>query len=87
MPRPDDSSAVYIDDRVKVERWVRRNSVDQHGLLADEPPELKQNVVTLLNVCKQSKFLAVPPYTTQRDSLTGHSLSMSLSQVICSGNS
>ncbi|KAL1987954.1 hypothetical protein VTN96DRAFT_1478 [Rasamsonia emersonii] len=53
MSRPDDSSAVYIDDRVKIERWVRRNSVDQPGLLADEPPELKQNVVTLLSVCKQ----------------------------------
>lgn len=61
MSRPDDSSAVYIDDRVKIERWVRRNSVDQPGLLADEPPELKQNVVTLLSVCKQSKFLQFLP--------------------------
>jgi len=55
-----DCCAVYIDDRVKSERWVRRNSSDSAAstansfILADEPEALQGNVELLLEVCKQS---------------------------------
>ncbi|KAH8700611.1 putative high affinity cAMP phosphodiesterase [Talaromyces proteolyticus] len=54
------SSAVYIDDRVKTERWVYRNSI--HGpsgrrkisdILTEEPVTLQTNVQSLLDVCSQ----------------------------------
>ncbi|KAL2218731.1 putative high affinity cAMP phosphodiesterase [Thermoascus aurantiacus ATCC 26904] len=54
-----DCCAVYIDDRVKSERWVRRNSSDSAAstansfILADEPEALQGNVELLLEVCKQ----------------------------------
>jgi 3',5'-cyclic-nucleotide phosphodiesterase len=59
MARPEYSSAVYIDDRVKTERWVRRNSTDEStrsSLLADECEVLRTAVDSLLDVCKESKF-------------------------------
>ncbi|KAJ9254273.1 hypothetical protein DTO195F2_6777 [Paecilomyces variotii] len=51
--------AVYIDDRVKAERWVRRNSSDASTgsagsfILADEPEMLQSNVEMLLEISKQ----------------------------------
>lgn len=54
--------AVYIDDRVKAERWVRRNSSDASTgsagsfILADEPEILQSNVEMLLEISKQSMF-------------------------------
>jgi hypothetical protein len=62
MARPEYCSAVYIDDRVEKERWVRRNPSDESngpsiasGLLADECATLQTTVESLLEVCKQSK--------------------------------
>lgn len=54
--------AVYIDDRVRAERWVRRNSSDASTgssgsfILADEPEMLQSNVEMLLEISKQGMF-------------------------------
>ncbi|OJJ47848.1 hypothetical protein ASPZODRAFT_15295 [Penicilliopsis zonata CBS 506.65] len=53
-----DCSAVYIDDRVSSERWVRRippadQPVSSSWILPDEPEALYANVDRLLDVCKQ----------------------------------
>ena len=45
--------AVYIDDRVQVERWVYRDSPD--SLVGDDEPEsLGSDVALLLEVCNRS---------------------------------
>jgi hypothetical protein len=56
-------SAVYIDDRVKAERWVRRGSFDAMTessmsslIIADESETLQTNVKLLLDVCRRSMF-------------------------------
>ncbi|KAJ6123002.1 hypothetical protein N7512_005467 [Penicillium capsulatum] len=53
-------SGVYIDDRVRSERWVRRNSIDAATLSStgsssfpDEPDALQADVEQLLDVCKK----------------------------------
>ncbi|KAN0077884.1 hypothetical protein V8E54_006188 [Elaphomyces granulatus] len=53
-------SAVYIDDRVKAERWVRRGSFDSmtessmsSWIIADESETLQTNVKLLLDVCRR----------------------------------
>lgn len=62
-----DCIGVYVDDRVRSERWVRRNSIDtltsSTGSLAlpDEPDALQSDVEQLLEVCKKSTFLSPPP--------------------------
>lgn len=55
--------AVYIDDRVKAERWVRRNSSDASAdsttgsfILADEPETVQSNIEMLLEVSRESMF-------------------------------
>lgn len=60
-----DCIGVYVDDRVRSERWVRRNSIDTSTLSSagslvfpDEPDALQSDVEQLLEVCKKSKFLA-----------------------------
>ena len=61
-----DCIGVYVDDRVRSERWVRRNSIDpltsSTGSLAlpDEPDALQSDVEQLLEVCKKSTFLWTP---------------------------
>lgn len=58
-----DCMGLYIDDRVRSERWVRKNSIDaltisSAGSLAtsEEPDALQADVEQLLLVCKQGKF-------------------------------
>lgn len=53
-------AGVYIDDRVRSERWVRRTSVDSSTVsptgsftLPDEPEGLQADVEQLLGVCKK----------------------------------
>ncbi|KAJ5893324.1 hypothetical protein N7495_005015 [Penicillium taxi] len=54
-------SAVYIDDRVRSERWVRRGSVDESTVSSsaasftqpDEPDALHADLEQLLEVCKK----------------------------------
>lgn len=55
---------VYVDDRVRSERWVRRNSIDTSTLssvgslgFSDEPDALHADIEQLLDVCKKSRFL------------------------------
>ncbi|KAJ5788702.1 hypothetical protein N7457_003692 [Penicillium paradoxum] len=55
-----DCSGVYIDDRVRSERWVRRNSIDASAISSagsfgspEEPEALQADVEQLLEVCKQ----------------------------------
>lgn len=57
-------SAVYIDHRVKVERWVRSSSSDASNdlissplVLPGEPESLGTDLHLLLEVCKQSMSL------------------------------
>lgn len=56
---------VYVDDRVRSERWVRRNSIDtsastlssvSSSISPDEPDALHTDVEQLLEVCKKSRF-------------------------------
>lgn len=60
MARPDNCSAVLIDDRVTTERWVHRNATDESNdpssLVGDECATLRTTVESLLEVCKQSKW-------------------------------
>jgi 3',5'-cyclic-nucleotide phosphodiesterase len=54
-------SGVYIDDRVRSERWVRRTSIDATSTvssigsltLAEEPEALQTDVEQMLGVCKK----------------------------------
>lgn len=53
-------SGVYIDDRVRSERWVRRNSIDASTVssaasfsVPEEPEALQADVELLLDVCKK----------------------------------
>ncbi|KAJ5573442.1 uncharacterized protein N7459_007869 [Penicillium hispanicum] len=53
-------SGVYIDDRVRSERWVRRNSIDTSTVssvgsfaLPEEPEALQADVEQLMEVCKK----------------------------------
>ncbi|KAJ5157015.1 uncharacterized protein N7482_008115 [Penicillium canariense] len=53
-------TGVYIDDRVRSERWVRRESIDASTLssagslaVPDEPDALQANVEQLLEVCRK----------------------------------
>lgn len=68
-----DCIGVYVDDRVRSERWVRRNSIDtltpSTGSLAlpDEPDALQSDVEQLLEVCKKSTFLLDPLKTSPAD--------------------
>ncbi|OQE39369.1 hypothetical protein PENCOP_c007G08954 [Penicillium coprophilum] len=55
-----DCAGLYIDDRVRSERWVRRNSIDEVTLSSagsfttlEEPEALQADVEQLLGVCKQ----------------------------------
>lgn len=55
-------SGVYIDDRVRSERWVRRNSIDESTISSagsfvtpEEPETLQADVEQLLEVCRQGK--------------------------------
>jgi 3',5'-cyclic-nucleotide phosphodiesterase len=56
-----DCSGVYIDDRVRSERWVRRTSIDTSSTvssvgsitLPEEPEALQTDVDQLLGVCKK----------------------------------
>ena len=57
-----DCSGVYIDDRVRSERWVRRNSIDTSTISSagsfvtpDEPETLQADVELLLETCKQGR--------------------------------
>ena len=59
-----ESIGVYVDDRVRTERWVRRLSIDTStvssmGSLAapEESDTLQADVNQLLDVCKRSKRL------------------------------
>lgn len=54
-------SGVYIDDRVRSERWVRRNSIATSTIseassftVPEEPEALQADVEQLLDVCKKS---------------------------------
>lgn len=58
-----DCSGVYIDDRVRSERWVRRNSIDASTISSagsftssEEPEALQADVEQLLDVCKQGRW-------------------------------
>lgn len=73
MGDPVECIGVYVDDRVRSERWVRRNSVATSILSSvgslgspDEPDALQFDVEKLLDVCKKSRFLtqscAIPSY-------------------------
>lgn len=59
MPDRVECSAVYIDDRVRSERWVRRFSIDStvsstgSFILPEEPEALQTDVDQLLGVCKK----------------------------------
>ncbi|KAJ5807826.1 hypothetical protein N7474_009095 [Penicillium riverlandense] len=58
MGDPVECPGVYIDDRVRSERWVRRNSIDASmppvaSSYFEEPASLRNDVVALLDVCKQ----------------------------------
>lgn len=59
MAHPGYVSAVYIDDRVQTERWVRRRSLDltadPFAGAPDEADALRESVELLLGVCHQSK--------------------------------
>lgn len=52
-------AGVYIDDRVRSERWVRRSSIDSNVssagsfTLPEEPDALQADVEQLLGVCKK----------------------------------
>ncbi|KAJ5362987.1 hypothetical protein N7541_003831 [Penicillium brevicompactum] len=53
-------SGVFIDDRVRSERWVRRNSIDESTVSSagsfvtpEEPEALQADVEQLLEVCRQ----------------------------------
>ncbi|CDM26367.1 hypothetical protein DTO013E5_7723 [Penicillium roqueforti] len=55
-----DCAGLYIDDRVRSERWVRRNSIDTSTISCagsfatpEEPEALQADVEQLLLVCKQ----------------------------------
>jgi len=57
-----DCSAVYIDDRVQSERWVRRTSIDTATVSSvgsltrpEEPDDLQSDLEQLLEVCRKSK--------------------------------
>jgi 3',5'-cyclic-nucleotide phosphodiesterase len=58
-----DCAGLYLDDRVRSERWVRRNSIDELTISStgsfttpDEPDALQADVERLLEVCKQGRF-------------------------------
>ena len=66
-----DCSAVYIDDRVRTERWVYRSPVEgqsqsqgqgaspgarRSSTLSDEPDSLQSDVDMLLGVCRQGMY-------------------------------
>lgn len=58
-----DCAGLYIDDRVRSERWVRRNSIDTSTISCagsfatpEEPEALQADVEQLLLVCKQGRF-------------------------------
>ena len=61
-------SGVYIDDRVRSERWVRRNSIGASTISSatsftgpEEPEALQADVEQLLEVCKKSAYpISVP---------------------------
>ncbi|KAJ5601089.1 3'5'-cyclic nucleotide phosphodiesterase [Penicillium lagena] len=59
MGDPVECPGVYIDDRVRSERWVRRNSTDASmapvasSFPEEEPASLQKDVEALLHVCKQ----------------------------------
>ncbi|KAJ5823922.1 3'5'-cyclic nucleotide phosphodiesterase [Penicillium robsamsonii] len=55
-----DCAGLYIDDRVRSERWVRRNSIDELTISSEgsftapeEPEALQADVEQLLGVCNQ----------------------------------
>ncbi|KAJ5964095.1 uncharacterized protein N7479_003971 [Penicillium vulpinum] len=55
-----DCAGLYIDDRVRSERWVRRNSIDELTISSagsfatpEEPEALQADVEQLLQVCNQ----------------------------------
>lgn len=61
MGDPVECPGVYIDDRVRSERWVRRNSTDASmapvaSSFSEEPASLQNDVEALLIVCKQSEY-------------------------------
>lgn len=58
-----DCAGLYIDDRVRSERWVRRNSIDALTISSagsfttpEEPEALQADVEQLLLVCKQGRL-------------------------------
>ncbi|CAL5872919.1 uncharacterized protein PFLUO_LOCUS7188 [Penicillium psychrofluorescens] len=58
MGDPVECPGVYIDDRVRSERWVRRSSIDASmadvaSSFPEEPASLQKDVEALLTVCKQ----------------------------------
>lgn len=61
-------SGVYIDDRVRSERWVRRNSIEAATIssagsfsLPEEPEALQADVEQLMDVCKKSQSRLMVP--------------------------
>lgn len=59
-------SGVFIDDRVRSERWVRRNSIDASTISSagsfvtpEEPDALQADVELLLVVCRQGKVCEI----------------------------
>ena len=55
-----DSVGIYIDPRVRFERWVEEDST-----IDDEPPSLKSDLDFLLGVCKQSMSHLLPNVDNQ----------------------
>ncbi|CRG90392.1 high affinity cAMP phosphodiesterase, putative [Talaromyces islandicus] len=51
------SGAVYIDERVRTERWIYRDTINESqsisDLMSEEPVTLQINVQSLLDVCAQ----------------------------------
>lgn len=59
-------SGVFIDDRVRSERWVRRNSIDTSTISSagsfvtpEEPEALQADVELLLEVCRQGRVYSM----------------------------
>lgn len=66
-------SGVYIDDRVRSERWVRRNSIATSTIseassftVPEEPEALQADVEQLLDVCKKSMSPATLEFVSRR---------------------
>ena len=66
-------SGVYIDDRVRSERWVRRNSIATSTVseassftVPEEPEALQADVEQLLDVCKKSTSPATLKFVSGR---------------------